>query len=80
MKSFFRSVLFLILVSLVIVPSLYAVGCPDCVRRAVVGKCENLALPDDFAEKEQAWFDCISEHMGYGHGTPWFLSEENMAD
>jgi len=76
MKSFFRSVLFLTLVSLFLVPSIYAGGCPDCVRRAALGKCVNHARPADYDEREKKWFECLTLEMGYKIGENWFVSDD----
>jgi len=76
MKSFLRPFLFLALISLFIAPYIYAVGCPDCVRRAALGRCVNLSRPADYDVKEKKWFECLSLEMGYKIGDNWFVSDD----
>jgi len=38
-----------------------------CKRTAYMGKCENLALPDDWEERSSDYYDCLSEQSSFDH-------------
>ena len=79
MKPFFKYVYLISVFIIALTSPILGEGCPDCKRKAVVGKCENLALPDDFNERAKEWYDCMTTQMGYSPGEEWFATEDNMA-
>ena len=47
-----------------------------CERVAVMGKCENKAMPEDFKERYKEYGDCLSEQMNIARDETWFYNPE----
>ena len=50
--------------------------CPDCERMAVMGKCENKAMPEDYKERDKEYTDCLLEQMDIARDETWFYNAE----
>jgi hypothetical protein len=44
-----------------------------CRRTAFMGKCENLALPENFEELNERYLECLGEHLNLGEGESFFV-------
>jgi len=47
-----------------------------CKRTAYMGKCENLALPDDWKELQNEYNDCLSQQLNIGKDESIFITPE----
>lgn len=45
-----------------------------CERTAYMGKCENLALPDDYEETNTKYLDCLGEQMNFAENGAVFIT------
>lgn len=47
-----------------------------CKRTAYMGKCENLALPDDWEDLQDEYNDCLSQQLNIGKDESIFITPE----
>ena len=54
--------------------------CDLCIRVAVMGKCENKSLPDNFWSEQKKFEECLKNELELREGESFFEDPENPSE
>jgi len=52
----------------------------NCDRTAFIGKCENLALPEDYQELFDKYHECLGEQLNIEENGDFFITYDSPPD